>query len=108
MYPSAITYGIGMNDVNFELRDRLSRVEGKIEGMESRIEFNHADALHRVENTHRHTEEAHRKVDENKKDMQEVKDFLATVKGHYSGAKWAFIFMGSIMGLGLISVTFGG
>ena len=108
MCPSAITYGIGMNDENYELRDRVLRVEGRVEAMEHRIEFTHTDALHRIEGARNHADEAHKKADKNTEDMHEVKKFLDTARGAFNGAKWAFYLMSGLMALGLISVTFGG
>ena len=108
MYPSAITYGIGMIDENYQIRDRLSRAEGRLESMEHRIEFTHTDVLQRIEGARSHADEAHKKADKNAEDMQEVKQFLDTARGAFNGAKWAFYLMSGLISLGLISVTFGG
>lgn len=82
-----------MNDMN----ERVARLEGRMDSTENRVD-GHSSRLARVEVD----------VDKIREDNREIMKFLHQATGAFNGAKIVGWIISFLIGIGIMSITFGG
>lgn len=80
-----------------DMSERVAKLEGRMEGVERRID-GHGNRISRVEVD----------IDKVREDSKELMRYLHRSEGAFNGAKWAFLALGALVSLGILSITFGG
>ncbi|AIM40727.1 hypothetical protein N22_025 [Idiomarinaceae phage 1N2-2] len=98
-----------------DLRDRVSRMEGfrdasiqRMDGMDKRFDMMHSEMLNNFTSVDQKAEKAIAIGEQNAVTAAELTDALAQAKGAYNGFKFSLYIFSGLLGLGIISVTFGG